>query len=217
MMQFENFLEFDNVNASAMDNDLAAQQSAIAATAESFQHGVTVGQLTFMNATDVTNTRRLSSPDLRGTRRHLVTVGSCTVTILITVPVEQVTGTGPNATASWLLLTQSLDQAVASGAYTSALRDASVTYDSVLTTNASVSAVTSNSATVFQTSFSAPWPALELSLRCTTCSRHFSRYQPLGPLCAARNLCAGGDDIVLCRYVHLHDAADLSLSHLVLH
>mgnify|MGYP003386233390 CR=1 FL=1 len=147
VIQFNNLFVFANMSAATLNIDGPSQQAILVATAESFGHGVSTGQLLYIGA--IANSRRLVlSSALRGSVRRLVT-SSCTVTIEATVPVEQL-GTS-NATAAWTALTQSLSATVTSGTYQTSLTNASAATGAGATAHAQVEGVQSTAAIVFET------------------------------------------------------------------
>lgn len=143
LLVFDSSLDFSGVSAAAMEGDSAAQDAAVEATATSFGNGVTVEQLQYVSATDIT--RRALAADAA---RRLV--DQCSVTVRIVVPVEQL---GTDSDAAYVALTGNLSAAVSSGAFDTALATAAIDRGATSTlTGISTAAVSSGESVVFDSS-----------------------------------------------------------------
>lgn len=115
MIVFGTNFNFIGVSADSMNNNIAAQESAKQATAESMGNGVTSNMLIYYNATDISNRR------LRDDRKLSQT--SCDVNIIANIPIQTVDSTG-SADSAYYAVVNSLNAAVSSGAYSLNLQDA---------------------------------------------------------------------------------------------
>jgi hypothetical protein len=137
LLQFDSMVDYEEVAWSQIESDPASQRAAVAAAAAGLAHGVVPAQLVYVSATDTAT----------AVRRRLST--RCTVTVEVTVPLQQLPGCA-NASQAYSDLTASLTMAVASGAYALALADAAAVYGATAVQNVSVTGVVSTAAKVFE-------------------------------------------------------------------